>query len=313
MIGRKLLTDTCNSLFCNVAEYPVSIASIIIPYGYSSKEYDRGYAHLIEHMIIQSNQKYFNMLESKGVIYNAETQPEQINFTFIDFKSDTLLNEIDHLSDILKTDFTRKALDIEKRTIYQEHLYRASSFTLDSVNAALGTTEEINSFDLDKLKKARDIALKKYKVLFINQHPELIKKELKTAPVYYIGSDWYKNVIIKHFESNDSVINLQLKKDIYAELFVYALRILCMCSFESSEAEHLRNDDTIYVKLPFGKEKFMNMIRSKENCFARYILFLGTLKVYHQELTYCINNIGTDFETHKCFMNNWEDKIIENF
>lgn len=37
------------------------------------------------------------------------------------------------------------------------------------------------------------------------------------------------------------------------------------------------------------------------------------MKVYHQELAYCVNNIGVDFETHKCFMNEWEEKVIENF
>lgn len=32
-----------------------------------------------------------------------------------------------------------------------------------------------------------------------------------------------------------------------------------------------------------------------------------------RQLAYCVNNIGVDFETHKCFMNEWEEKVIENF
>lgn len=313
MIGKKLLTDINNALFCNIIENPVTLASIIIPYGYSSKEYERGYAHLIEHMVIQSNQDYFNQLESQGIIYNAETQAEQINFTFIDFKSDTLLNETKNLSNILKTEFRQEALDIEKKTIYQEHLYRSSTFSPDSVNAALGTVEEIKNFNLDKLKKSRDIALQKYKVLLIDPHPERLGKELKTVPVYTINDNWYKNIVITHFESNDKSINIQLKKDIYAELFVYALRILSMCSFDAYEIEHLRNENFINVKLPFGKEEFLKMIKDKDKIFSRYILYLGTLKVYHQELAYCVNNIGVDFETQQCFMNDWEEKVIENF
>ena len=313
MIGKKLLTDISNTLFCNIVEDPVTLASIIIPYGYSSKEYERGYAHLIEHMVIQSNQEYFNMLESNGIIYNAETQAEQINFTFIDFNSDTLLHETEHLGDILKTEFTQKALDIEIKTIYQEHLYRSSTFSLDSVNTALGTVEEINNFDLEKLKKARDIALQKYKLLFINPEPKRLGKELKKAPVYRINDNWYKNIVITHFENNGNSINIRLKKDIYAELFVYALRILSMCSFDAYEIEHLRSENFIDIKLPFGKEEFLKMIKDKDKIFSRYILYLSTMKVYHQELAYCVNNIGVDFETHKCFMNEWEEKVIENF
>lgn len=227
--------------------------------------------------------------------------------------SDTLLHETEHLGDILKTEFTQKALDIEKKTIYQEHLYRSSTFSLDSVNTALGTVEEINNFDLEKLKKARDIALQKYKLLFINPEPKRLGKELKKAPVYRINDNWYKNIVITHFENNGNSINIRLKKDIYAELFVYALRILSMCSFDAYEIEHLRSENFIDIKLPFGKEEFLKMIKDKDKIFSRYILYLSTMKVYHQELAYCVNNIGVDFETHKCFMNEWEEKVIENF
>lgn len=312
MIENNLLTDSKGCLYCDIKDNPLSLASIILPYGYSSSEFERGYAHLMEHMVIRSNQDYFNFLESQGIIYNAETQAEKTLFTFLDFSRKVLDNEIDHLENILKTEFCQEDLDIEKKTIAQEYLYRTSICTFEAVNEAIGTPEEISRFDLKGLSTAREAALKHHKMLYISPAPERLKKILKKSKRQELTNDWYKKINILNISSNENTINIRLKNDIYSELLAYSLNILCTCSFEQYKMGRHKNDDTIEIKLYFNKEQLIAMFKDKKKSFSRYIIYLDTIKVYYQELASCINNIGLDFDVEKCYMSSWEVKLLES-
>lgn len=312
MIGNELLTDNKGWLYCDITDNPISLASIIIPYGYSSHELERGYAHLMEHMFIRSNQDYFNTLESQGIIYNAETQAEKTLFTFVDFNGNVLDNEIENLGNILKAEFRQEDLDIEKKTIAQEYLYRASTCAIEAVNEAIGTQEEIKAFSLKGLSAAREAISKHHKVLYISPAPQRLKRILKASEKQDLTNDWYKHINIENISSDDNSMTIVLKNDIYSELLAYSLNILCMCSFEQGKMEQRKNNDFIEIKLRFNKEKLTAMLKDKKKSFSRYIIYLDTIKVYYQELASCINNIGLDFDAEKCYLSNWEVRLLED-
>lgn len=311
MTGNMILTDSTCRLYYNKKNSPVSLASVILPYGYKSKELKRGYAHLIEHMIIRCNMDYFNQLESRGIIYNAETQAEKTLFTFLDFDGKVLDNEVEHLGKLLECEFGQNALDIEKKTIAQEHLYRASMYSIKSVNEAIGTPEEINQFSLESLIEARKAMMKSHKVLYISPSTKRFKNVLKVCANQELTDDWYKNISIENISEDENSINIILKNDIYSELLAYSLNILCMCSFEHGKIEHYKNGDRIMIILHFNRDKFLSMIKDKSKSFSRYIIYLDTIKVYYQELADCINNIGLDFDAEKCYMSRWEVRLLE--
>lgn len=311
MLGNKFLFNKDLSLYCSVTDKPVTLAGIIINYGFESKELERGYAHLIEHMVIKSNQKYFEYLEENGVIFNAGTQEDCILFTFIDFKSGFLENEIDTLKNILFTEFASEDLETEKKTIAQEHLYRCERYTKKAIDEAMGSIDEISAFNLDKLNKYRKTILASYKLLLINQHSEQLKEDFVELRKQHINNDWYKDIEIESVVESDEKISIKFEKNIFSEMLLYNLKILCMCSFCGENIKIIRDEKHVTVEISFSKEKFISLLSEKKQSFSRYILFLDSIKMYYQEIAYIIRNIGFDFDLEKSYFSDWEVKILE--
>lgn len=311
MILNRLLCNKDLALYCSVTKMPITLASIMIGYGYGSKEIDRGYAHLFEHMVIKSNQKYFNSLEEKGINYNAETQKDKILFTFIGFNGDILENEILNLRKIFDTEFRSDDLETEKKTIIQEYLYRSKAFTKESIEAAIGSIENIKAFSIEKLNDVKDKILVKSDIMYITGHPEKITDKFRELENLNLNENWYENVIIQDIYESDDGIFLELSENVYAEMFIHNLNILCMCSFKKENIEVHRYDNKCFVKLMFSGERLIDILKEKHNSFSRYILFLDTIKVYYQELANFISDIGVNYDLEKCYYSQWEVKLFE--
>ena len=126
-----------------------------------------------------------------------------------------------------------------------------------------------------------------------------------------LNENWYENVIIQDIYESDDGIFLELSENVYAEMFIHNLNILCMCSFKKENIEVHRYDNKCFVKLMFSGERLIDILKEKHNSFSRYILFLDTIKVYYQELANFISDIGVNYDLEKCYYSQWEVKLFE--
>ena len=153
LIGTNL--EIINFVKILVIEIIFNLIITIIIYPLIQKS---GYAHLIEHMIIQANKKYLTYLEKQGIQFNAETKDCMTEYIFIDLQSELLLDELKegNLEKIFDTGFKEEALAIERGTIAQEHLLLSNQMDEADVSEMIGNREEIANFKLaraDTIKK----------------------------------------------------------------------------------------------------------------------------------------------------------------
>lgn len=308
-----IMTDSEKKNFGVCLDKSISIIGIIIPFGYTSENIEPGYAHLFEHMIIKSGQKYFDHLESKGINYNAETQENQILFTFIDFNKNILVNEKENIKNILNVNFTLDDLEAEKKMIQQEYIYLQSRFDNALLDKSLGSINQISKFDLSKLNYYKKHVFNTFITLYMDKVPENLMNSTETISNLYIDDNWYNKIRIESATYNENSIQLKISNNIYSKLFIYNLRVLCNYSYNPVKIDVYNKNNNYYIQVNDSITNFINKIQNKEKAYKRYILLMDTIKICYQEIAYQIAEIRENYDISKCYFSNWEAIFFDKF
>ncbi len=111
--------------------------------------FQRGYLHLIEHMIMRANVPRFAEFERHGGVYNAATTLTELSITM----RSPLLSAPLPLDELLSSEWDEAGFAIERDTITQER----SLIMGRNADATIGTEDDIRSFDFEQLMSYRDM------------------------------------------------------------------------------------------------------------------------------------------------------------
>lgn len=291
----------------------ITVVKFVIPLGFADLIQRSGYAHLIEHMIIQANKKYLTYLEKQGIQFNAETKDCMTEYIFIDLQSKMLLDELKrgNLEKIFDTKFEENELTIEKGTIAQEHLLLSNQMEEEEVSKMIGNPKEIANFQLEKTDKIRQKKYSKYDTMvFTNSFGKetAFKSEKKIVNEH----EWFERIKFLNVNRFSNGIELKIEKSLYAEILAYNLRILfCdMLKEYKLKVEHSMED--INVKIIGDIEKIESVMQYKQNAYHYYYLLLTSFKHLCNEVTYVTKHLANNIDIEKLYMeNNWEEKFCE--
>lgn len=115
---------------------------------------DRGYLHLIEHVVVRANASRLTAVERLGGHYNAATTSGEMSLVL---RTPRLDERID-LDDLTRAPWTEEDFEIEKRTIQQERALKCEGpGGSPNADAVIGSSSEIDAFAYDKLLAYRDL------------------------------------------------------------------------------------------------------------------------------------------------------------
>lgn len=291
----------------------ITVVKFVIPLGFADLIQKSGYAHLIEHMIIQANKKYLTYLEKKGIQFNAETKDCLTEYIFIDLQSQVLLEELKtgNLEKIFDTKFEENFLTIEKGTITQEHLLLSNQMEEAYVSNMIGSKEEISKFQLSRADKIRQKNYSKYDTLiFSNAFSE---KPIENSKYCDIDPDtWFEKIEFLQISRFSNGMELKLKRDLNAEILTYFLRILFCDMLKEYILKVVHSTKHIHLKLLGNIEKLESIIQYKQNAYHYYYLQLTSFKYLCNEVTYFTKHLTNNMDIEKLYMqNSWEEKFFE--
>lgn len=291
----------------------VVVIKFLIPLGFADLIQKSGYAHLIEHMIVQSNKKYLIYLEKQGIQFNAETKDSMTEYIFIELQDGILQDELSSgdLEQIFETEFEEKGLSIEKNTILQEHLLLCSRLEEAEVNEMIGSREEIEKFELDRAKKIHNEQDGKYSTIIFGNFEQDDREDFRLKKMTF-EEDWIEKVTFEEVIRGEHKVEILVKKDKYGELLSYCLKIL-FCGMVTDYAlkivhksEHIR----IVIKGEVSRLKEVN--RYKENAYHHYYLLLTSFKYLCNEVTYVARYLEGNPDIEKTyFKSDWEEKFCD--
>lgn len=291
----------------------VTVVKFVIPLGFADLIQKSGYAHLIEHMIIQANKKYLVHLEKQGIQFNAETKDCMTEYIFIDLQSNLLLDELKkgNLEKIFRTEFKEESLEIERGTIAQEHLLLCNQMDEADVSDMIGKREEIENFKLmraDSLRK--DIYSKYNTMVFTNS----VIPEVKNCKedVYIDEANWFDNITFLKFIRCSEYVEFEMEKELHAEILTYCLRILFCDMLRSFGLKIQRLGEIICIRIIGNIENIESVIQYKSNAYHHYYLLLTSFKYLCNEVTYVTQHLVNNIDIKKMYMSsNWEEKLYE--
>lgn len=291
----------------------VTIVKFLIPLGFADLIQKSGYAHLIEHMIIQANKKYLTYLEKQGIQFNAETKDCMTEYIFIDLQSELLLDELKrgNLEKIFDTGFNEEALAIERGTIAQEHLLLSNQMDEADVSEMIGNREEIANFKLaraDTIKKG--IYSKYHTMVFTNSGIPEIKNDRHEANIDEFH--WFEDITFYKFVKGSDYVEIEMNRDIYSEILTYCLRILFCDMLKDYGIKIKRCKEDISVKIIGDVNNIRGIIQYKSNAYHHYYLLLTSFKYLCNEVTYVTQHLVNNIDIEKVYMSgNWEEKLCE--
>lgn len=291
----------------------ITVVKFVIPLGFADMIQRSGYAHLIEHMIIQTNKKYLTYLEKQGIQFNAETKDCLTEYIFIDLQSKILLEELKtgNLEKIFDTGFEENSLAIEKGTIAQEHLLLSNQMEEAEVSKMIGSPEEIANFQLEKADKIRQKNYSKYDTMvFANSFHET--PILKGGNIAVDEMNWFEKVDFLAISRFSNGIELKLKRDLYSEILTYCLRIWFCDMLKEYRLKVEHSMEQIHLKIVGNIENIESMVQYKQNAYHYYYLLLTSFKYLCNEVTYVTQHLTNPMDIEKIYMeNNWEGKFCE--
>ena len=291
----------------------VTVVKFIIPLGFADMIQKSGYAHLIEHMIIQANKQYLTRLEKQGIQFNAETKDCMTEYIFIDLQSDLLMTELKkgNLEKIFKTEFNEKEVQIERGTIAQEHLLLCNQMEEDDVDEMIGNCEEIQDFELSRANKIRDTIYSKYNAMvFANSGVPEVKN--CREHIHIDEYHWFNEVTFLKIEKGNGYSEIELKRDINSEILTYCLRILFCDMLKEYKLKIKRTNERICVKILGNIGNIKSVIQYKNNAYHHYYLLLTSFKYLCNEVTYVTQYLTNTIDIEKVYMSSdWEEKLCE--
>lgn len=302
------------NLYIKPIKSDITVVKYIFSAGYSNTEYTSGYAHLIEHMIIQVNKEYLTGLEKKGIHFNAETKECTTEFYFIELEEGVLLKELENeiLDKMFEKKLTSEALEIEKKTIIQEHMLLCEKLDESKVDNIIGNKKEIESFQLEIANEMKDTYYENcFKVVVTN----IDRMQIATNKISVrdCNENWVNKISILKVIKNVDEMRFLLKKDQYAELLVYFLRILFNDVVRECSIDILDTDEEIEIVILGNKYDITEkVLRYKENAYVHYNILLSSLRFMCDEMSYIIVHKLYIFNLERLYKaSEWEKFIYE--
>lgn len=291
----------------------VVVIKFLIPLGFADLIQKSGYAHLIEHMIVQSNKKYLTYLEKQGIQFNAETKDSMTEYIFIELQDGILQEELDsgNLEEIFETEFEQKGLSIEKNTILQEHLLLCSRLDEAEVNEMIGSREEIEEFELNKAKKIHEGQEGTYSTIIFGKLEQENREDARLEKMIF-EEDWIEKVSFEEMIRQDNKVEIHVKKDRYGEVLSYCLRILFCGMVTDYALKIVHKSDIIKIVLEGNIRQLREVNQYKENAYHHYYLLLTSFKYLCNEVTYVTRYLEGDPDIEKTyFQSDWEEKLCD--
>lgn len=291
----------------------VVVIKFLIPLGFADLIQKSGYAHLIEHMIVQSNKKYLTYLEKQGIQFNAETKDSMTEYIFIELQDGILQEELDsgNLEEIFETEFEQKGLSIEKNTILQEHLLLCSRLDEAEVNEMIGSREEIEEFELDKAKKIHEGQEGTYSTIIFGKLEQENREDARLEKMIF-EEEWIEKVSFEEIIRQDNKVEIHVKKDRYGEVLSYCLRILFCGMVTDYALKIVHKSDIIKIVLEGNIRQLREVNQYKENAYHHYYLLLTSFKYLCNEVTYVTRYLEGNPDIEKTyFQSDWEEKLCD--
>ncbi len=291
----------------------VVVIKFLIPLGFADLIQKSGYAHLIEHMIVQSNKKYLTYLEKQGIQFNAETKDSMTEYIFIELQDGILQEELDsgNLEEIFETEFEQKGLSIEKNTILQEHLLLCSRLDEAEVNEMIGSREEIEEFELNKAKKIHAGQEGTYSTIIFGKLEQENREDARLEKMIF-EEEWIEKVSFEEIIRQGNKVEIHVKKDQYGEVLSYCLRILFCGMVTDYALKIVHKSDIIKIVLEGNIRQLREVNQYKENAYHHYYLLLTSFKYLCNEVTYVTRYLEGDPDIEKTyFQSDWEEKLCD--
>ncbi|WFR56985.1 insulinase family protein [Anaerocolumna sp. AGMB13025] len=295
-----------------------AVIKFMIPYGYLSDGENKGYAHLMEHMIIQENKEYFKELEQQGIQFNALTSEYMTEFVFLDAEGHQLTQQLK--SGSLKLAFLKffrkESLELEQKTILEEHALLSNRTGRVEADTMIGTTEEIKNFNLAVLNRLKREIYQNYHTILFG--PAVFFNPEKTHYERYKENRklkrWSERIdIIEAVKKPDgSGINLLLQADLYGELFAYCMHILFSDLIGGYTLEIKKKPKLIVLEIRGAMDELGEVLKYKVNSFYRYDILFSSFQFLCKEITYLLYCMSERVDLEKAYLEeNWEDKLYE--
>lgn len=291
----------------------VVVIKFLIPLGFADLIQKSGYAHLIEHMIVQSNKKYLTYLEKQGIQFNAETKDSMTEYIFIELQDGILQEELDsgNLEEIFETEFEEEGLSIEKNTILQEHLLLCSRLDEAEVNEMIGSRKEIEEFELNRAKKIHKEQEGKYSTIIFGKFEQEDREDARLEKMIF-EEDWIEKVSFEEIIREDNKVEIHVKKDKYGEILSYCLKILFCGMVRNYALKIVHKSDTIKIVLKGDISQLREVNQYKENAYYHYYLLLTSFKYLCNEVTYVARYLEGNPDIEKTyFQSDWEEKLCD--
>ena len=297
------------------------------PFGYQEdlKEGYNGYAHLLEHMTIKANNEYLNTLEKRGLVFNAETQENQTCYIFLDLTGGIIIKELESgtLKKIYLSTFTEEQLEVERKTIIEEHSLLSNIHGKQNIDKIIGTVVQIQSFDLNTLLRIKAKYYNEATCLLMG-NPFHFSGELifKNCHCNNIDTEWFRHISIEDisYENNFPVLEFMINP--YTEFLAYCLKVLFSNSTDVNNLLKVSHEaDKLKISFLGNGECLKRIMLTngeyKKNAYFRYYINLSNGKFLQSELMYLIKYLSPfmsikqlDF-TLLFFNSLWEEALYE--
>ncbi|WP_251861394.1 insulinase family protein [Clostridium sp. Marseille-Q2269] len=296
----------------------VIVMKYLIPVGYKSKNISCGYAHLLEHMYINSNYSYLKDIEKKGVRFNATTTENLIEITLIDATGKLLLDKLKdvHKDMFLYSTFNEKQLQLEKKTILQEHNILKKTLGTKNADFMIGTEKDIDSFYVDKLNKySKVIRDKNIKIIFSSLS---ISENTGNKENINKKCNWIDHIMILNITNYKGETHILLEDNCSGRILFYSLHIFFDEILKLGSPSYNTKHNKFEIILPVEYDLFKEyVLKYKMNSLIRYKLKTNiSFKFLCDEVRNIINLIyvpygDCTFIDESFYLKNWEKVIGE--
>lgn len=279
-------------------EQDMEVLIYYFDFGFCSDEL-KGYAHLLEHMIIRINQEVLTDIKKRGIQFNAVTKENMTIYTFLNFRNnDFLLHckpQITHIFDSISK-FNNELFELEKKTIQEELAIVSNQVTAEVASRMLGTETEIKNFTLDKMLK---IFKEKYQNIHTVYMGKIRNVDLnKFIPVYKKASNNIRQDIVLRKKG----LSFELDVNQESELFLYCLHICEISQVTRQWKLSVEKNNKIYT-VSIDNSFYLP---KKEHIYTRYCLLCANLKVYMDEMMYLVSKDLLGIDIKQVFFSEWE-------
>lgn len=278
----------------------IDVVKYIISCGYDSDFAPSGYAHLLEHMYINTNYDYLKKIESEGANFNATTTKDFIKINIVDPTGKKVIYNGNFIKDneLIYTKFNQKQLDLEKKTIIQEHNILKKTLGNEKTDYMLGNDLQIESFSIDKLNKIHEYLFDKYiRVIFtkpLDNDKTKLMKDIKGESV------WLDKLKIQTIVNSKEFFIIHLNDNYNARILFYSLYIFFDETLQLGSPSYNIKVDKLEIKVPLEYVKFIEYVNKyKYNSMMIYMLkFNLSFKFLSNEIANIINLFDLYFDEY---------------